>query len=81
MTMAKSIASEFAAVGITSNAIAPAQIATDMMKDLPDLSSRIPVGRYGTPEEVAALVGFLASSEAGYITGEVIDINGGFLID
>ena len=46
-----------------------------------DLASRVPVGRLGTPEEVAALVTFLASDESGYITGEVVDINGGSLID
>lgn len=81
MALAKSVASEYAREGITSNAIAPAQIDTDMLKGLPDLSGRIPVGRYGTPEEVAALVAFLVSPMAGYITGEVVDINGGFLID
>ena len=46
-----------------------------------DLVSRIPVGRFGTVDEVASLVAFLASEHAGYITGEVTDINGGFLID
>jgi 3-oxoacyl-[acyl-carrier protein] reductase len=46
-----------------------------------ELQSRIPVGRFGKPEEVAALVAFLASEHAGYITGEVTDINGGYLVD
>lgn len=81
MTMAKSIANEYAAHGITANALAPALIDTEMIADARDLVSRIPVGRFGRPEEVAALVCFLASEHAGYITGEVTDINGGFLID
>ena len=81
MTLAKSIANEYAAHGITSNALAPTLIETDMIEGMRELVSRIPVGRFGKPEEVAALVAFLASEHAGYITGEVTDINGGFLVD
>jgi NAD(P)-dependent dehydrogenase (short-subunit alcohol dehydrogenase family) len=81
MCMAKSIANEYAAHGITANALAPALIDTPMIANTRDLISRIPVGRFGRPEEVAALVAFLASEHAGYITGEVTDINGGFLVD
>ena len=81
MTMMKSIANEYAKDGITANALAPALIDTPMIANTRDLVSRIPVGRFGKPEEVAALVAFLASEHAGYITGEVTDINGGFLID
>lgn len=81
MTMAKSIANEYAAHGITANALAPTLIDTDMIAEQRELVSRIPVGRFGKPEEVAALVAFLASEHAGYITGEVTDINGGFLVD
>jgi NAD(P)-dependent dehydrogenase (short-subunit alcohol dehydrogenase family) len=81
MTLAKSIANEYARFGITSNALAPTLIDTDMIAEQRDLVSRIPVGRFGKPEEVAALVAFLASEHAGYITGEVTDINGGFLVD
>jgi 3-oxoacyl-[acyl-carrier protein] reductase len=81
MTLAKSIANEYAAYGITSNSLAPALIDTEMIAEQHDLISRIPVGRFGTVDEVAALVAFLCSSHAGYITGEVTDINGGFLID
>ncbi len=81
MALAKSIATQYAAAGITSNTLAPSLIDTDMIENLRDLSDRIPVGRLGTPQDVADLVAFLCSSHAGYITGEVIDINGGLLID
>jgi len=81
MTLAKSIANEYAAFGVTANALAPALIDTEMIAGTRDLVSRIPVGRFGTPDEVAALVAFLCSAHAGYITGEVTDINGGFLVD
>ena len=81
MTLTKSIANEYAAHGITANALAPTLIDTDLIADQQDVVSRIPVGRFGRPEEVAALVAFLASEHAGYITGEVTDINGGFLVD
>ena len=75
----KALAQEVAPRNITVNAVAPGFISTDMTKDLPEeeLKKMVPVGRFGKPEEVAALVGFLASDEAAYITGEVININGG----
>ena len=75
----KALAQEVAPRGVTVNAIAPGFIETDMTKDLPqdELKKMIPVGRFGRPEEVAALAGFLLSDEAAYITGEVISINGG----
>ncbi len=75
----KALAQEVAQRAITVNAIAPGFIDTDMTKGLPedDLKKMIPVGRFGRPEEVAALAAFLASDEAAYITGEVININGG----
>jgi NAD(P)-dependent dehydrogenase (short-subunit alcohol dehydrogenase family) len=81
MAMAKSIANEYAREGITANALAPTLIDTPMIAGARDLMEKIPVGRFGKPEEVAALVCFLASEHAAYITGEVTDINGGFLID
>jgi NAD(P)-dependent dehydrogenase (short-subunit alcohol dehydrogenase family) len=81
MTLMKSIANEYAKDGITANALAPALIDTEMIAGTRDLVSRIPVGRFGRVDEVAALVAFLASEHAGYITGEVTDINGGFLVD
>jgi NAD(P)-dependent dehydrogenase (short-subunit alcohol dehydrogenase family) len=81
MVMTKSIASEYAEHGITANALAPALIDTEMIAGLPDMSGMIPVGRLGKPEEVASLVAYLCSTQAAYITGEVVDVNGGFLID
>jgi len=81
MTLAKSIAIEYAPYGITSNVVAPALIDTQLIGATREVAGRVPVGRMGTAEEVAALVAFLVSSEAGYITGEVVDINGGTLID
>jgi NAD(P)-dependent dehydrogenase (short-subunit alcohol dehydrogenase family) len=81
MALAKSIASEYASAGVTANALAPSLIDTPMLAGIADLASRIPVGRLGRPQDVADLVAFLASDHAGYITGEVVDVNGGFLID
>ena len=75
----KALAQEVAPRKVTVNAIAPGFITTDMTKDLDEgeLKKTIPAGRFGKPEEVAALVSFLASDSAAYITGEVISINGG----
>ncbi|MEJ2180278.1 MAG: 3-oxoacyl-ACP reductase FabG [Gammaproteobacteria bacterium] len=78
----KSLAREVGARGITVNAVAPGFIDTDMTKALPDaqreaLQKEIPLNRLGQPEEIAAAVAFLASSEAGYITGETLHVNGG----
>jgi NAD(P)-dependent dehydrogenase (short-subunit alcohol dehydrogenase family) len=81
MALVKSIASEYARDGITANIVAPALIDSGMLANARDLVDRVPVGRLGTPEEVAALVAYLASGHAGYMTGEVVDINGGTLID
>ena len=75
----KAQAQEVAARKVTVNAIAPGFIATDMTKELDEaeLKKLIPLGRFGKPEEVAALTSFLASDDAAYITGQVISINGG----
>jgi 3-oxoacyl-[acyl-carrier protein] reductase len=79
----KSLALEVASRGVTVNAIAPGIIdspmatATDAAFDKETIKRMVPVQRAGTPEEVAALAGFLASTEAAYITGQVISINGG----
>jgi 3-oxoacyl-[acyl-carrier protein] reductase len=75
----KALAQEVAPRKVTVNVVAPGFIQTDMIKDLDEktLKAMIPAGRFGRPEEVASLVGFLASDQAAYITGEVISINGG----
>lgn len=75
----KALAQEVAPRRVTVNAVAPGFIETDMTSELPvnELKKMVPVGRFGKPEEVASLVGFLASDNAAYITGEVISINGG----
>ena len=75
----KALAQEVAARNVTVNAVAPGFIETDMTKDLPqdELKRLVPAGRFGRPEEVASLVNYLVSDEAGYITGQVISVNGG----
>jgi 3-oxoacyl-[acyl-carrier protein] reductase len=80
--LTKSLAREVASRGITVNAVAPGFIQTAMTESLPEdvqkqFLSVIPVGRFGTPDEVAQAVSFLLSDEAAYITGQVININGG----
>ncbi len=77
----KALAQEVARKKVTVNAIAPGFIRTDMVDGLneEELTKTIPLGRFGEPEEVAALVGFLASENAAYITGQCISINGGLL--
>jgi 3-oxoacyl-[acyl-carrier protein] reductase len=75
----KALAQEVGRRGITVNAVAPGFIKTEMTLDIPekDLRALIPVNRFGEPAEVAHAVGFLASPEASYITGEVLSVNGG----
>jgi 3-oxoacyl-[acyl-carrier protein] reductase len=78
----KALALEVASRGITVNVVAPGMIDTDMTRAVTDSArdawtSRIPLGRLGTPEDVAAAVCFLASDEAAYITGHVLAVNGG----
>jgi NAD(P)-dependent dehydrogenase (short-subunit alcohol dehydrogenase family) len=81
MALVKAIAQEASRDGVTANAVAPALIATDMLADIRKLSDRLPVGRVGEPDDVAACVAFLCSAHAGYVTGEIFDVNGGFVID
>ena len=80
--MTKSFAREIAARGVTVNAVAPGFIATDMTADLPEaavssLIASIPKGSLGSPEDVANAVKFLAADQSGYITGQVICVDGG----
>lgn len=83
--LTKAVAKELASRGITVNAVAPGYVETDMTASLSDkardaLIDRIPLGRVGKPEDVAAVVAFLASESAGYLTGQVIHVNGGMYI-
>ena len=78
----KALAREVASRGITVNAVAPGYIETDMTRDLPKgateaLQEHIPLKRIGQPEDIAAAVLYLASEGAGYVTGQVLNVNGG----
>ena len=83
--MSRSLARELGSRGITVNCVAPGFIATDMTDVLPEaqkaaLLAQIPLGRLGTPEEIAETVAFLASPAAGYITGSELHVNGGMFM-
>jgi 3-oxoacyl-[acyl-carrier protein] reductase len=83
--LTKSLAKELASRNITVNAVAPGFITTDMTSGLSDeikktIHSKIPLGRTGTPEEIASAVTFLASAEANYITGQVLCVDGGIVM-
>ena len=80
--LTKAVAKELASRGITANVVAPGFVETDMTTSLSDkakemMVNQIPLGRAGTPQDVAAAVVFLASEPAAYITGQVIHVNGG----
>ncbi len=80
--LSRSMAREFAARNITVNCVAPGYIVTDMTAGLSDdikeaIRAQVPLGSLGSPEDVAAAVGYLASPEAAYVTGQVIHVNGG----
>jgi 3-oxoacyl-[acyl-carrier protein] reductase len=80
--LARSLARELASRNITVNVVAPGPVETDMTaalteKRLADLTAAVPLGRFGSMDEVAATVAFLASNDAGYITGAVVPVDGG----
>ena len=80
--LARSLARELGSRGVTVNLVAPGPVATEMLDDvaqtrMAELTAMVPLGRVATPEEVAAAVTFLASSEASYITGTVLPVDGG----
>jgi 3-oxoacyl-[acyl-carrier protein] reductase len=83
--LTKATARELASRGITVNAVAPGFVLTELTQDLPselmgEIEKRTPLGRFGTPEEIANAVAFLASDEAAYITGQVLAVDGGLVM-
>lgn len=83
--LTKALAKEVAPSGVRVNCIAPGVIMTDMMSDYDDktineLKDETPLGRLGTPEDIAAAALFLASDDASFITGQTLGVNGGFII-
>lgn len=80
--LTKALAREYANRGITVNAVAPGFVLTDLTKDLPEdlvkqLNGVIPLGRWGTPEEIARATAFFVSDDAAYVTGQVLNVDGG----
>lgn len=83
--LTKATARELASRGITVNAVAPGFVLTELTQDLPEalqaqITDRTPLGRFGTPEEIAQAVAFLASDDAAYITGQVLAVDGGLVM-
>jgi len=85
LSLAKTLAKEYGSRGITVNAITPGFIETDMTASIPDaarqgLLSMTPLARLGKPEEIGAAVAYLASQEAGFVTGHALRVNGGLYV-
>jgi 3-oxoacyl-[acyl-carrier protein] reductase len=83
--LTKATARELASRGITSNAVAPGFVLTELTQDLPEnlmkqLTDATPLGRFGTTEEIASAVAFLASDEAAFITGQILGVDGGLVM-
>jgi 2-hydroxycyclohexanecarboxyl-CoA dehydrogenase len=86
ISLTKSFASYLAPYGVAVNVVAPGPATTDLTRDWPAdrmaaLAEAIPFKRLARPEEIAAVVGFLASERCTYMTGEIVDVNGGLLMD
>jgi NAD(P)-dependent dehydrogenase (short-subunit alcohol dehydrogenase family) len=84
LCLTKTLAAEFAGRGVRCNAVAPGIVDTAFLDGVPGIRDRgpsIPLGRIGRPEEVASVVSFLLSGAASYLTGEIVDVNGGLVMD
>jgi 3-oxoacyl-[acyl-carrier protein] reductase len=84
LCLTKSLAGEFARDGIRVNAVAPGIIDTTLLDSVPQtraMGATLPLGRLGSPEDVAGVIAFLLSDDAAYLTGEIVDVNGGLLMD